>query len=56
MGTVKDKEEDRQRGGVNLVLTTKLKVRGTCVVRDKHGAPKYDRPELAGSYNESKGE
>lgn len=34
------------------LLLAAIEIRGTCVVRDREGRIKYDRPELAGQYHE----
>ena len=34
------------------VFAGKVKIKGKGIVRDKDGNPKYDRPELAGTYGE----
>jgi len=37
----------------NNVLLDAVEIRGTVLVRDKDGAPKYEKPELAGTYGEN---
>ena len=32
----------------------RIKIRGTAVVRDSNGNARYERPELAGKYNEDR--
>ncbi len=37
----------------NNALMDAVQIRGTVLVRDKDGNPKYDNPELAGTYGET---
>ncbi len=37
----------------NNALMDAVEIRGTVLVRDKDGNPKYDNPELAGTYGEN---
>lgn len=37
----------------NNALLDAIEVKGTVLVRDKDGNPKYDNPELAGTYGEN---
>jgi hypothetical protein len=44
---------DESRGLANLVRTGKVKIKGTAVVRSADtGNARYEKPDLAGTYNE----
>ena len=39
-------------GELNAILMKAVKIEGTALVTDKDGKPKYDQPELQGTYGE----
>jgi len=53
LGDVKNMSPGEQSGLMNLVKTGKVKIKGTAVVRDADtGNARYEKPDLAGTYNE----
>jgi hypothetical protein len=50
---IKNMSPDESRGLANLVRTGKVKIKGTAVVRSADtGNARYEKPDLAGTYNE----
>jgi len=45
--------EETPKGGVNIVLPIKAKIKGRGVVKRADGSVRYDDPALKGSYDES---
>jgi Holliday junction resolvase len=55
LGDIKNMSHDERGGLFNLVKMGKVKVKGTAVVRSADsGNARYEKPDLAGTYNEDK--
>ncbi len=55
LGDIKNMSPGETNGLMNLVRMGKVKVKGTAVVRSADtGDARYEKPDLAGTYNEDK--